>query len=141
MLPRSMHPNMGRIRKLFDEGLRITQHDIEARVFVSIRNAREYLKVLQAEGYIYVCDHRRDSPHGPPTPVFARRDAEQKDVPRPRPLTNKEARKRVRQSEEVREKEARAHRIRRAAARFAREGVVVKDPLMAAFNRDAILNV
>lgn len=134
MLPRALHPNMGRIRALFEQGLRLTQHDIEARVFVSVRNAREYLKILHAAGEIYIAEHRRDSPHGPATPVFALRiDEDQKDVPRPRRLTNNEVRARIRKSEEFREKEARAQRIKRAAARYAREGgVKVKDPLMAA---------
>lgn len=38
MLPRALHPNMGRIRALFEQGLRLTQHDIEARAMTLIEH-------------------------------------------------------------------------------------------------------
>jgi predicted ArsR family transcriptional regulator len=140
MLPRSMHPTMARLRALFDEGLLLSQHDVSARLYVDPRNAREYLKILHGDEVIRIGEWRRDSPHGKPTPVFVKRQPGEMDAPKPTAQTVAQAKAKSRKSTAQCEAEARVKRIARAAARFRREGGVrVADPLMAAFNRDAML--
>lgn len=141
MLPRHLHPNMARIRALFAQGLRLSQHDIDARVFIATRNAREYLKLLHQLGEIYVCDYRRDGMTGPATPIYAlRTDPEQQDAPRPVPLSKAELQRRRREKTEARAKDARAKRVKRAAEKFSRKGgILPTDPVLATFFRDATI--
>ena len=125
MLPRALQPAMAKLRAMFEAGDRLTAHDVEARLFIDVRNAREYLMILHRdERSIRICDYRRDTPHGRATPIYE--SGSDPDAPRPnRP-----------------DPEKRRHAMRKARERdrLARDGVRL-DPLMAAVNRDASMNV
>lgn len=112
MLPRIMHPTMQRLRLEFMTGARLTFHDVEARCFISARNGREYLKLLHSEGEIHICDWRRDSPQGPWVPVYLYGGNDNEPL-KPNVTSNAERRKRWRQNEGVKEKEAALKRGKR----------------------------
>ena len=123
MLPRALHPTMGRLRKLFEAGERLSSFDAEARLFIDARNAREYLKILHAEKFIYIHSWVRPGNRGKWTPVYAlKRDKDDRDVKSPAAVKEAEIRRRV----------------RRAGRKYAAQGVQL-DPLMAALNRDATI--
>lgn len=129
---------MTKLRAMFEAGERLSAHDIEARLFIDIRNAREYLKILHGEeGVIRVCDHRRDTPHGPATPIYVKKlSPDENDEKSPARMTPAELRRRVRSDPERWEAELRKARIARARKRFLKDGVKV-DALTAALVPEA----
>jgi hypothetical protein len=129
MLPRRQQPSYGRIRELFEAGERLSAHDVEARVFIDVRNAREYLKLLRQDGVIRIVAWRRDSPHGLPTPVFGLADGK-RDTPRPKPMTGVEKSRKRRKDPDVRDGEARKKRCARDIERLSKNPP--KDPILAA---------
>ena len=130
---------MGKLRKLFEAGNRLSAFDAEARLFVDARNAREYLKILHAEKFIYIHSWLRPGNHGKWTPIYPlKRDEDDRDVKSPAALKEAEISRRFRPKPEKWEHEIKQARIRRAGRKYV-EQVVQLDPLMAALNRDATI--
>lgn len=139
MLPRSLNHTMAKLRELFNQGLPLTANDVESRLFIDSKNGREYLKILKAEGAIFIANWRRDSMHGPWTPVFrVRLSDSDRDAVKPPRMTAAESRRRLRAQDGNWQHELKLARTRRAGRKFAAVGLaaIKMDPLMSALHRD-----
>lgn len=96
MKSRAEHPNRERIANELRKGTPLTKFDLELRCFLSLRNVNAYLKVMREAGDIYIHGYRRDTPHGPPTTVWAW--GEGIDAKKPRPMTKRETSRRYRRN-------------------------------------------
>lgn len=85
MKSRAEHPNRQRIANELRKGAPLTKFDLELRCHLSVRNVNAYLKVMHEAGDIHIHGYRRDTPHGPPTTVWAWGTG--KDAKKPRPRT------------------------------------------------------
>lgn len=104
---------MARIRdELQESPTSLTPYDLELRAFVDVRNIREYLKILYAEGEIHVGGWRREANHGPWIPAYIWGQGE--DAQKPHVRTPTESSRRYRTKEGVKEREAARRRARRA---------------------------
>lgn len=85
MKSRAEHPNRDRIAAELRKGAPLTKFDLELRCHLSLRNVNAYLKVMREAGDIHIHGYRRDTPHGPPTTVWAWGAGV--DAKKPRPKT------------------------------------------------------
>ncbi len=131
-----MHPTMGRLRALFESGLELTAHDVEARLFIDVRNGREYLKILWDQDVVFIARWRRDTPHGRWTPVYRLKAPGDRDAPKPAKITAAQSRRKIRANPQRWEDELKAARVR---YHRAKADPIQLDPLMAAVNRDATM--
>ena len=113
MLPRELHPNYSRILKAIRESSRpLSGYDLELRCFLDVRNVRVYLKLMHSQRKVHIRDWRRDAPRGPWVPLYCY-GANDNEPSKPHVLTLAERRKRWRQNEGVKEKEAARKRSKR----------------------------
>lgn len=66
-IPRERHPTRQRIANELKKGTPLSKYDIEARCFVSTRNANNYLKLMHEAGEIHISAYHQISGHGTPT--------------------------------------------------------------------------
>lgn len=119
MLPRSIHPTMTRIKcELQKPGAKLTAYDLELRVFVDVRNIRPYLKILKEQGSIYIYSWRKDAPQGPWIPVYAWNKDGMEDAVKPDRRTVTEQRRKFREKERVKEREAARKRAKRVISKL-----------------------
>lgn len=95
MKSRAEHPNRQRIANELRKGAPLTKFDLELRCHLSVRNVNAYLKVMHEAGDIHIHGYRRDTPHGPPTTVWAWGSGV--DARKPRPQTQRETSRKYRQ--------------------------------------------
>ena len=77
-----------RIAKELQKGAPLSKFDIEARCFISIRNANNYLKLMHEAGEIHIAGYERLSPHGSPTTMWAH--GQGVDAKKPKPKSDKQ---------------------------------------------------
>lgn len=82
---RAIHPTRERIAKELQKGAPLSKYDIEARCFVSTRNANNYLKLMHEAGEIHISAYHQISGHGTPTRYWSYGFGE--DVKKPRRKT------------------------------------------------------
>ena len=113
VLPRKINPIMVRIRDELQKSLTpLTPYDLELRVFVDIKNVREYLKILYIGKEIHISGWRREIDHGPWIPAYSW--GRSVDAPKPPRRTATESSRKHRTKEGVKEREAARKKARRA---------------------------
>lgn len=95
MKSRAEHPNRQRIANELRKGAPLTKFDLELRCHLSVRNVNAYLKVMHEAHDIHIHGYRRDTPHGPPTTVWAWGAGI--DAKKPRPQSQRETSRKYRQ--------------------------------------------
>lgn len=121
---------MAKLQKLFDSGAQLSHHDVAEKLYISPRNAREYLKEIRAD--IRVVEWRRVGSRGLLTPIYGAK-GNKDDAQRPVTISSTERQRRNRLNEDFREREAKKRRIKRLGEKFVKNGLPKpKDALTAA---------
>lgn len=101
MKSRADHPTRQRIANELKKGAPLSKFDIEARCFISMRNANNYFRVMHEAGEIHIAGYRRDSPHGSPTTLWAYGPGVDAKKPKPKTAAQKSRQYREANPEQV----------------------------------------
>ena len=117
MKPRDQGPTMERVRAAFACGQPLTHYQIAGHVFVDVKNARFYCRILHEKREIHITEWTR-SAHGPWFPIYA--PGEGKDAKKPSDLTPTQRAIRDRNRQRARRKNELVMQKERARARSER---------------------